>query len=80
MQGGYDATLSASLGIDPLLAAGLSTMGFMAAGWLIGPFFGGAIFNARYAGIRKDIEDVSIPFPLSPPPYPIRCRCSACVA
>lgn len=56
MQGGYDATLSASLGIDPILAAGFSTIGFMAMGWLIGPFFGGALFNARYAGIRKDIE------------------------
>ncbi|KAF2652085.1 mitochondrial import protein Pam17 [Lophiostoma macrostomum CBS 122681] len=52
---GYDTTLSASLGLDPIVVTGLSTFGFLAAGWLIGPFFGNAVFNAWYRNIKGDI-------------------------
>lgn len=64
--GGYDSTLSASLGLDPLLTTGFSTMAFLAVGWLIGPIFGTVAFNMRYASLRKDIEDVCIPAALFP--------------
>lgn len=56
---GYDAALSASFGLDPLMVTGLSTIGMLAVGWLIGPFFGNAIFNMRYRAIRGEIERVS---------------------
>ncbi|KAK1914738.1 hypothetical protein P3342_010727 [Pyrenophora teres f. teres] len=57
---GYDATLSAQLGgFDPLMLMGLSTLGMMAVGWLIGPVFGNMVFNLAYRGVvgeftRKD--------------------------
>ncbi|KAA8627299.1 presequence translocase-associated motor subunit Pam17 [Pyrenophora tritici-repentis] len=57
---GYDATLSAQLGgFDPLMLMGLSTLGMMAAGWLVGPVFGNMVFNLAYRGVvgeftRKD--------------------------
>ncbi|KAH6866797.1 mitochondrial import protein Pam17-domain-containing protein [Alternaria rosae] len=57
---GYDATLSAQLGgFDPFMLMGLSTLGMMAVGWLIGPIFGNQVFNLAYRGVlgeftRKD--------------------------
>ena len=60
ISGGYDATLAASLGLDSLMVTGLSTIGMLAAGWLIGPFFGGAIFSMRYRTIGGDIQRVSV--------------------
>jgi import inner membrane translocase subunit TIM23 len=63
---GYDTALSASLGLDPILTTGLSTLAFLAVGWLVGPFFGNAAFNMRYSSIRKEIENVSAP---SSPPH-----------
>ncbi|KAF1942682.1 Pam17-domain-containing protein [Clathrospora elynae] len=57
---GYDATLSAQLGgFDPFMLMGLSTLGMMAVGWLIGPIFGSQVFNLAYKGVigeftRKD--------------------------
>lgn len=57
---GYDATLSAQLGgFDPFMLMGLSTLGMMAVGWLIGPVFGNQVFNLAYRGVlaeftRKD--------------------------
>jgi len=57
---GYDATLSAQLGgFDPLMLMGLSTLGMMAVGWLVGPVFGNMVFNLAYRGVvgeftRKD--------------------------
>ncbi|PVI03813.1 mitochondrial import protein Pam17 [Periconia macrospinosa] len=55
IEGGYDATLSAMLGIDPLMVTGLSSIAMLAAGWLLGPVFGGAIFNMYHRGIRGEI-------------------------
>ncbi|KAF1829766.1 Pam17-domain-containing protein [Decorospora gaudefroyi] len=57
---GYDATLSAQLGgFDPFMLMGLSTLGMMGVGWLIGPIFGNQVFNLAYRGVlgeftRKD--------------------------
>jgi import inner membrane translocase subunit TIM23 len=59
IQAGYDTALSASLGLDPILTTGLSTIAFLGVGWLIGPFFGNAVFNMRYSSIRKEIVNVS---------------------
>jgi import inner membrane translocase subunit TIM23 len=59
ISGGYDSTLAASFGLDPLMVTGLSTIGMLGAGWLIGPFFGGAIFSMRYRTIGADIQRVS---------------------
>lgn len=56
---GWDSSLTAALGLDPLMVTGLSTLGMLAAGWLIGPFFGGAAFNMRYRRIRRESERVS---------------------
>jgi import inner membrane translocase subunit TIM23 len=60
INGGYDSTLAASFGLDPLMVTGLSTIGMMGAGWLIGPFFGGAIFSMRYSAMKGDIQRVSM--------------------
>ncbi|PSN60424.1 Pam17-domain-containing protein [Corynespora cassiicola Philippines] len=53
---GYDSSLSASFGLDPVMVTGLSAIGMLAVGWLIGPFFGNAAFNLRYRSIRGEIE------------------------
>jgi import inner membrane translocase subunit TIM23 len=42
------------------MVTGLSTIGMLGAGWLIGPFFGGAIFSMRYRTIGADIQRVSL--------------------
>ncbi|KAL6706882.1 TIM23 complex component [Coniothyrium glycines] len=60
IQNGYDATLSAQLGgFDPFMLMGLSTLGMLGAGWLVGPVFGNQVFNLAYRGVlgeftRKD--------------------------
>ncbi|KAF1845884.1 Pam17-domain-containing protein [Cucurbitaria berberidis CBS 394.84] len=49
---GYDSMLSAQLGgFDPFMLMGLSTLGMMAVGWLIGPIFGNRVFNLAYRGV-----------------------------
>ncbi|KAF2644361.1 Pam17-domain-containing protein [Massarina eburnea CBS 473.64] len=55
VENGYDSSLSAMLGLDPLVVTGMSAVGMMAAGWLIGPIFGGAVFNLRYRASRGEI-------------------------
>ncbi|KAF2112298.1 mitochondrial import protein Pam17-domain-containing protein [Lophiotrema nucula] len=52
----WDSMAAASIGLDPLIVTGLGFVGFLATGWLIGPFFGNAIFNTYYRNIRGDIE------------------------
>ncbi|RMZ74174.1 Presequence translocated-associated motor subunit pam17 mitochondrial [Pyrenophora seminiperda CCB06] len=60
IKNGYDATLSTQLGgFDPLMLMGMSTLGMMALGWLVGPVFGNMVFNLAYRGVvgeftRKD--------------------------
>lgn len=60
IQNGYDSTLSAQLGgLDPFMLMGLSTLGMMAVGWLIGPIFGNQVFNLAYRGVLGDFTRVS---------------------
>ncbi|KAH5437997.1 presequence translocated-associated motor subunit PAM17 [Parastagonospora nodorum] len=55
MANGYDATLSAQLGgLDPFMLMGLSTIGMMAVGWLIGPIFGNQLFSLAYRGVLAE--------------------------
>lgn len=56
---GYDAVLSEQLGgFDPMMLMGLSTMGMLAAGWLIGPVFGNQVFNLAYRGVITEFTRV----------------------
>lgn len=56
---GYDATLSAQLGgFDPFMLMGLSTLGMMGVGWLIGPIFGNQVFNLAYRGVINEFTKV----------------------
>ena len=57
---GYDAALSEQLGgFDPMMLMGLSTLGMLAAGWLIGPVFGNQVFNLAYRGVLREFTAVS---------------------
>ena len=38
---------------------GLSTLGMMAVGWLIGPIFGNQVFNLAYRGVLGEFTRVS---------------------
>lgn len=56
---GYDAVLSEQLGgFDPMMLMGLSTLGMLAAGWLIGPIFGNQVFNLAYRGVLPEFTRV----------------------
>jgi import inner membrane translocase subunit TIM23 len=56
---GYDAVLSEQLGgFDPMMLMGLSTLGMLAAGWLIGPIFGNQVFNLAYRGVLREFTAV----------------------
>lgn len=58
---GYDATLSAQLGgFDPFMLMGLSTLGMMGVGWLIGPIFGNQVFNLAYRGVITEFTRVCL--------------------
>jgi len=60
---GYDATLSAQLGgFDPFMLMGLSTLGMMAVGWLVGPVFGNQVFNLAYRGVLAEFTKASLIF------------------
>jgi len=43
------------LGLDPIIVLGLSTVACGLVGWLIGPFFGNAVFNLWYKNLRPQI-------------------------
>lgn len=47
------------MGMDPLIMFGLGTVGCGAAGWLVGPAIGGAVFNAVKSKYRDQIAIVS---------------------
>jgi import inner membrane translocase subunit TIM23 len=56
---GYDSVLSAQLGgFDPVMLMGMSTVGMLAVGWLIGPIFGNQIFNLAYRGVIAEFGRV----------------------
>jgi hypothetical protein len=46
-------------GLDPLVVLGLTTFACGGVGWLVGPFFGSALFNVAYRGLRRQIVAVS---------------------
>ncbi|OCL04964.1 Pam17-domain-containing protein [Glonium stellatum] len=56
MQRDLDSIGAQTLGLDPMIVLGLSTMGFAAVGWLVGPFFGNAVFNLVYRNVRGQID------------------------
>jgi import inner membrane translocase subunit TIM23 len=41
-----------------MMLMGLSTLGMLAAGWLIGPIFGNQVFNLAYRGVLKEFTAV----------------------
>lgn len=45
-------------GIDPTFVIGGAFIGSALVGWLIGPFFGTAVFNLRYRALRGQIAQV----------------------
>ncbi|KAF2810125.1 mitochondrial import protein Pam17, partial [Mytilinidion resinicola] len=51
-----DSWGAAALGADPMIVLGLGTVGFAGVGWLLGPFFGNAVFNAWYRNVRGQME------------------------
>jgi import inner membrane translocase subunit TIM23 len=56
---GYDSVLSAQLGgFDPVMLMGMSTVGMLAVGWLIGPIFGNQVFNLAYRGVIAEFGRV----------------------
>lgn len=46
-------------GLDPLIIMGAGTLGFGAAGWLMGPVLGGAVFGRVYVRWRSAMAEVS---------------------
>jgi hypothetical protein len=52
--------LSQAIGLDPIITMGLCMIGCGGVGWLIGPFFGTAVFQMRYRSLRSLIQSVSL--------------------
>jgi mitochondrial import inner membrane translocase subunit TIM23 len=50
--------IAQSIGLDPIITMGLVLIGCGGVGWLIGPFFGTALFQGRFRGLQKMIEAV----------------------
>lgn len=55
---GYDGTLAATIGLDPIITTGLATAAMLTVGWLVGPFFSNAVFNVRNRAIAPQIAQV----------------------
>lgn len=51
--------LSAYLNADPIIPMGFCTIGLLATGWLIGPFFGNQMFTLAYRGMLGEFTRVS---------------------
>jgi len=47
-------------GLDPFVVMGLATFASAAGGWLVGPFFGGSLFNIVYRRSVREITAVSL--------------------
>jgi import inner membrane translocase subunit TIM23 len=47
-------------GIDPTFVIGGAFIGSALLGWLVGPFFGTAVFNMRYRALRGQIAQVRL--------------------
>ena len=51
----------AFFGLDPFMVLGIAVLGSGGVGWLLGPFWGNAIFGIRYRRIRGEIAEVGQP-------------------
>jgi mitochondrial import inner membrane translocase subunit TIM23 len=56
----WEDELSQAIGLDPIITMGLMLIGCAGVGWLIGPFYGTAVFQWRYRTLKPLIEAVSI--------------------
>jgi mitochondrial import inner membrane translocase subunit TIM23 len=54
-----EVKVSQTVGIDQFITLGALFIICFAGGWLIGPFFGNALFNVRFRSMRKLINEVS---------------------
>jgi mitochondrial import inner membrane translocase subunit TIM23 len=54
-----EVKVSQTVGIDQFITLGALFIICFASGWLIGPFFGNALFNLRFRSMRKLISEVS---------------------
>jgi hypothetical protein len=54
-----EVKVSQTVGIDQFITLGALFIICFAGGWLIGPFFGNALFNFRFRSMRKMIAEVS---------------------
>jgi import inner membrane translocase subunit TIM23 len=62
-----DTLASQYLGLDAFITMGIIVVTTVATGWLIGPFFGNALFSLRYRSIRIPLQNVRpvILFPIA---------------
>jgi import inner membrane translocase subunit TIM23 len=51
----YEDVIAGYFGFDPLMTLGLATLACGGLGWLIGPFFGNAVFNLLHRRIRTQL-------------------------
>ncbi|KAF2094121.1 Pam17-domain-containing protein [Rhizodiscina lignyota] len=54
-QSDFDRWGASAFGLDPFILLGIATFAFAGAGWLMGPFAGGAVFNTMYRGVKPEI-------------------------
>jgi mitochondrial import inner membrane translocase subunit TIM23 len=55
-----ESKISPAIGLDPFITMGLMTFACGAAGWLVGPFIGGALFSLRYRSMTRLIAEVRL--------------------
>ncbi|OCK76437.1 Pam17-domain-containing protein [Lepidopterella palustris CBS 459.81] len=53
----FDSVGAQTLGLDPIVVLGLGTIGFAAAGWLLGPVFGGVVFRGIYRKVGGEVAE-----------------------
>jgi len=53
-----EAKVGPLIGLDPLITMGIMTFACGAAGWLVGPFIGAAVFGMRTRSMSKLIAEV----------------------
>ena len=61
-----EVKVSQTVGIDQFITLGALFVICFAGGWLVGPFFGNALFNVRFRSMRKLISEVGVPVLIRP--------------
>jgi import inner membrane translocase subunit TIM23 len=61
-----EVKVSQTVGIDQFITLGALFVICFAGGWLVGPFFGNALFNLRFRSMRKLISEVGVPALIRP--------------